>query len=181
MGRYENSLFDPIAADIAANASPGAEILEVGCGSGPLSVRLADNGFHVTAVDIDPREIDRARGRARRSEDAGSRAPTFMVGDVANLTFEDASFDLAVSTYSMHHWADKAAGLAEIARVLRPGGRALVWDLRHGFALFHLRAPDPLLGIAEGPLELRGITEWRWPFGFTFTRRLELARTDDEA
>ena len=181
MGWYENSLFGPIAADIAAHAPTGAAVLEVGCGSGPLSVRLAaEYGMGVTALDIDPGEIEQARERARRSVAEGNRAPTFLVGDVAQLPFDGASFDLVVSTYSMHHWADKAAGLAEIARILRPGGRALIWDLRRGFALFHLRAPDPLEGIADGPLMLLGITEWRWPFGFTFTRRLELAPSDEE-
>lgn len=181
MGWYENSLFGPIAADIAAHAPADAVVLEVGCGSGPLSVRLAaEYDMYVTALDIDPREIEHARERAGRSADAGNRAPTFLVGDVANLTFDDASFDLVVSTYSMHHWAHKSAGLAEISRVLRPGGRALIWDLRRGFALFHLRAPDPLEGMADGPLVLLGITEWPWPFGFTFTRRLELARPDGE-
>jgi ubiquinone/menaquinone biosynthesis C-methylase UbiE len=181
VGWYEDTLFGPIASDIAANAPADAAVLEVGCGSGPLSVRLAEYGMDVTALDIDPDEISRARVRARGAADAGQRAPTFLVGDVAGLTFDDASFDLVVSTYSMHHWADKSAGLAEIARVLRPGRRALIWDLRQGFALFHLRAPDPLEGIAEAPLVLIGVTAWRWPFGFTFTRRLELARPAEGA
>ena len=181
MGWYEDSLFGPIAADIAATAPAGATVLEVGCGSGPLSVRLVtDHGLDVTAFDIDPGEIVRAKARASRTADAGRPTPTFLVADVAALPFDDASFDVVVSTYSMHHWRDKPAGLAEIARVLRPGARALIWDLRRGFALFHLRAPDPLIGIGNGPLVLLGITEWRWPFGFTFTRRLELARPDDE-
>jgi ubiquinone/menaquinone biosynthesis C-methylase UbiE len=51
---------------------------------------------------------------------------------VAALTFPDRSFDLVVSTLSMHHWADPAAGLAEIGRVLRPDARALIWDFRPG-------------------------------------------------
>jgi ubiquinone/menaquinone biosynthesis C-methylase UbiE len=54
------------------------------------------------------------------------------VGDVAALAFPDRSFDLVVSTLSMHHWADPAAGLAEIGRALRPGARALIWDFRPG-------------------------------------------------
>ena len=58
MGWYENSLFGPIAADVAAIAPDGAVVLEVGCGSGPLSVRLAtDHGLSVTAFDIDPERI----------------------------------------------------------------------------------------------------------------------------
>jgi hypothetical protein len=65
--------------------------------------------------------------------------------------------------------------------VLRPGSPALIWDLRRGFSLFHLRSPDPLAGIDEGPLELREVTPWRWPFGFTFFRRLVLARPNGEA
>ena len=174
MGWYEDSLFGPIAADIASNAPAGTAVLEVGCGSGPLSVRLAaDHGLSVIAFDIDPDEIMRAK---RRAAGAGTRVPTFLVADVAGMPFDDASFDLVVSTFSMHHWDDKVAGLGEIARVLRPGARALVWDLRRGFSLFHLRSPDPLEGIAESALAVRTVSPWRWPFGFTFFRRLELHR-----
>ena len=60
--------------------------------------------------------------------------------------------------------------------VLRPGSRALIWDTRRGFSLFHLRSPDPLDGLEESPLEVRAVSEWAWPFGFTFFRRIELAR-----
>lgn len=180
MGWYEDSLFGPIAADIAANAPTGATVLEVGCGSGPLSMRLAtQHNLDVTAFDIDPGEIVRAKARARRSAQAGRPVPSFLVADVARIPFADASFDLVVSTFSMHHWDDKVAGLVEVSRVLRPGSRALIWDLRRGFSLFHLRTPDPLDGIADAPLELRGVTPWRWPFGFRFFRRLELERAGE--
>ena len=175
MGWYEDSLFGPIAADIARVASPEARVLEVGCGSGALSVRLArDHGFNVSAIDVDPGEIRRARERVSRA--ATRPGPEFLVADVASMPFDDGSFDLVVSTFSMHHWDDKTAGLAEIRRVLRPGGRALIWDTRRGFSLFHLRTPDPLDGIDDGPLELRDIAKWAWPFGLTFFRRLELQR-----
>ena len=177
MGWYENSLFGPIAADVAAIAPDGAAVLEVGCGSGPLSVRLAtDHGLSVTAFDIDPDEIVRAKRRADRTPFAGVPVPSFLVADVAGMPFDDASFDLVVSTFSMHHWDDKVAGLGEIARVLRPGAPALIWDLRRGFSLFHLRSPDPVDGIAESPLAVRAVSPWPWPFGFTFFLRLELAR-----
>jgi ubiquinone/menaquinone biosynthesis C-methylase UbiE len=181
MGWYEDSLFGPIAADIAANAPAGAAVLEVGCGSGPLSVRLAaEHGLNVTGFDIDPEEVVRARARASRFADASKPTPRFLVADVARMPFDDGSFDLVVSTFSMHHWDDKVAGLVDVCRVLRPGSRALIWDLRRGFSLFHLRTPDPLAGVDESPLELREVTPWRWPFGFTFFRRLELARAVDE-
>ena len=109
MGWYENSLFGPIADDIARVAPPGAAVLEVGCGSGALSIRLAaHHGLAVTAVDVDPDEIRRAREKAARTGSAGRATPEFLVADVARMPFDDASFDLVVSTFSMHHWDDKA-------------------------------------------------------------------------
>ena len=177
MGWYENSLFGPIADDIARVAPPGTAVLEVGCGSGALSLRLAaHHGLAVTAVDVDPGEIRRAREKAARALSTGPARPEFLVADVARMPFDDASFDLVVSTFSMHHWEYKAAGLEEICRVLRPGSRALIWDTRGGFSLFHLRTPDPLDGVEDAPLELREVRTWAWPFGLTFFRRLELAR-----
>jgi ubiquinone/menaquinone biosynthesis C-methylase UbiE len=182
MGWYENSLFGPIADDIASVAPSGTAVLEVGCGSGALSLRLAaHHGLTVTGVDVDPDEIRRAREKAARAAGAGWARPEFLVADVARMPFDDASFDLVVSTFSMHHWDDKVAGLADVCRVLRPGSRALIWDLRRGFSLFHLRTPDPLDGIDEAPLELRDVREWAWPFGFTFFRRLELGRPFEAA
>lgn len=171
------SFFGPIAADVAAAAPDGARVLEVGCGPGHLSIRLArQHGLDVTGLDLDPAMIERARANAGRLGNGKQRRPAFLVGDVASLAFPDGSFDLVVSTFSMHHWDDKVAGLGEIARVLRPGAPALIWDLRRGFSLFHLRSPDPIEGIAESPLAVRTVSPWPWPFGFTFFRRLELAR-----
>ena len=182
MGWYENSLFGPIADDIARVATPGTAVLEVGCGSGALSIRLAiEHGLAVTGVDVDPGEIRRAREKAARAASPDRARLDFLAADVARLPFDDASFALVVSTFSMHHWDDKRAGLAEVCRVLRPGSRALIWDTRRGFSLFHLRTPDPIDGIDGSPLELRDVREWAWPFGFTFFRRLELVRPIEPA
>jgi ubiquinone/menaquinone biosynthesis C-methylase UbiE len=115
-----------IAADVAAATPDGARVLEVGCGPGHLSIRLArQHGLEVTGLDLDPAMIQRARTNVDRLGDGDERRPSFLVGDVASLAFPDGSFDRVVSTLSMHHWADPAAGLAEIGRVLRPGGVAL--------------------------------------------------------
>jgi ubiquinone/menaquinone biosynthesis C-methylase UbiE len=54
----------------------------------------------------------------------------FQVGDVAALPFADNSVDLVVSTLSLHHWDDPAAGFNEIVRVLGPGGQAWIYDFR---------------------------------------------------
>src|SRR5215207_9273572 len=155
------SLFRPIAADVAAAAPDGARVLEVGCGPGRLSILLArEHGLDVTGLDLDPAMIERARRNAERSGNGGGSRPSFLVGDVSSLPFPDGSFDVVVSTLSMHHWADPTAGLSEIGRVLRPGGRALVWDFRRGFLPFHGRMPDPVGHTRGTPLRLVGATPW---------------------
>src|SRR5215207_5995944 len=174
------SFFGPIAADIAAAAPDGAQVLEVGCGPGHLSIRLARQyGLDVTGLDLDPAMIERARANADRAGDGDERRPSFLVGDVASLPFSDESFDLVVSTMSMHHWADPSAGMAEIDRLLRPGARALIWDFRPGFRPFHGELPDPVEHTHGAPLRVVGATPWRWPWRFNLTQRIELIRAGD--
>jgi SAM-dependent methyltransferase len=173
------SLYGRIAADVAAVAPDGARVLEVGCGPGRLSIRLArEHGLDVTGLDLDPAMIQRARANADRPGDGGERRPSFLVGDVASLPFPDGSFDLVVSTLSMHHWADPTAGLAEIGRVLRPGARALVWDFRPGTTPFHRHVPDPVEHTHGAPLRVASATPWRWPWRLNLTQRIELVRAD---
>ena len=176
-GLVLGSLYEGIAADVAALAPVGARVLEIGCGPGRLSILLTRrHGLEVTGLDLDPAMIERARANARRSEDGDGPRPAFLVGDVASLAFPDASFDLVVSTLSMHHWADPSAGLAEIGRVLRPGARALVWDLRPGMVPFHAHLPDPVGHTRGSSLRLTGATRWRWPWRVALTQRIELVR-----
>jgi SAM-dependent methyltransferase len=176
-------LYRRIAADVAAVAPDGAPVLEVGCGPGHLSIRLARHGFAVTGLDLDPAMIARARANADRLGNGDQRRPSFLVGDVAALAFPDQSFDLVVSTLSMHHWADPTAGLAEIGRVLRPGARSLVWDFRpgvrpHPFGPRHAHLPDPVQHARGTRLRVAKATPWPWPWWFTLTQRIELVRTD---
>ena len=168
-------LYRSIASDVAAVASPEARVLDVGCGSGTLATRLArDHGLDVTGVDLDPVMVERATANAFRKDETGRR-PSFVVGDVAALPFPDDSFDLVVSTLSMHHWDDPAAGLADIARVLRPGGRALVWDFGRGMVPFHGHMPDPAQRMHGASIRLVSVQPWRWPWRFTLADRIELA------
>ena len=89
-------------------------MLEVGCGRGELAERIAlEVGAEVVAVDQSERMVELAR---ERGVDA-------RVGDVQELAFDDRSFDCAVAAWMLYHVPDLDRGLAELARVLRPGGR----------------------------------------------------------
>jgi SAM-dependent methyltransferase len=171
------SLFDGIAADVAGAAPRGARVLEVGSGPGHLSIRLAQqHGLDVTGLDLDPAMVEHARANAARAD----AKPTFVAGDVASLPFPDGSFDLVVSTMSMHHWADPEQGLAEIGRVLRPDGKTLVWDLRQGLLPFVHGMSDPMSQVPGPGLRLVGATPWRWPWRFSLITRIELVRAVPE-
>jgi SAM-dependent methyltransferase len=158
--------YSRVADDVAAAAPAGARVLDVGCGPGHLAGRLADRGLAVTGIDLDPTMVELARRRV------GGRAEVAMA-NVAALPFEDGSFDLAVSTLSMHHWADPRAGLAEIARVLRPGGSALVFDFAGIRVPLHGHAEGPDAAIRGSALEVADDTQWRWPGPISLLRRVE--------
>jgi SAM-dependent methyltransferase len=160
--------FTRIAGDLATLA-PHARVLEVGSGPGRLAATIAKTapGVQVTGVDITPEMVQRASRLAARSGVADRVA--FVVGDVAALPFGDASFAVVVSTLSAHHWPDPAAGLAEIHRVLRPGGVARIYDLvdwlrrfeQHGVGIPERAADSPFggartrdLAIKVGPIPL---------------------------
>ena len=163
-----------IAADVAAASASDARVLEVGCGPGHLTIELAGrHGLDVTGLDLDPTMIQRASANAHRTTDAETQQPTFVVGDVAALPFPDKSFDMVVSTLSLHHWADPTAGLAEIGRVLRPGGRALIWDFRPGLP-FHRNLPDPIARAQRTALRVMSSAPWRWPWRLSLAQRVEL-------
>jgi SAM-dependent methyltransferase len=116
--------------DAVAEVAPG-RYLEVGCGPGDFAARVQQElGADVVALDISPRMVELTR--ARRVD--------ARLGDVQELPFEDASFDCAVAAWMLYHVPDLDRGLAELARVLRPGGRLVaatnsidnmheLWDL----------------------------------------------------
>jgi demethylmenaquinone methyltransferase/2-methoxy-6-polyprenyl-1,4-benzoquinol methylase/phosphoethanolamine N-methyltransferase len=134
--------------ELAAPA-PGETALDVGCGTGTLALalrsRLGTGAAH--GIDASPEMIEVARGKAAK---AGAGVD-FRVALVEALPFPDATFDLVTSSLMLHHLPDalKRAGLAEIRRVLRPGGRFLALDFAapsHS-PLGHLLA---LVGHARG-------------------------------
>jgi ubiquinone/menaquinone biosynthesis C-methylase UbiE len=140
-GLLFRGLYAEIAREIAAAAPAGASVLDVGCGPAEMLVRLArlSPTLRLTGVDVDAPMIDRAR---RKSARAGL-SPTLIVADAAALPFEDGSFDLVVSSFAVHHWPDPHAGLAEVMRVLKPSGRAIIWDIASPTAMVEAHAAGP--------------------------------------
>lgn len=115
-------------------------ILEVGCGWGELAEWLArETGAEVVATDLSPRMVELARDRGLDAR----------VADVQELPFEDASFDVAVAAWMLYHAPKLDRAIAELARVLRPGGR-LVAATNSRFHLIELREL-----VGSGPSTLR--------------------------
>ena len=131
-GLFGRRIFRRIAADVAAADLPaGAVVLDVGTGPGRLPRLIAQACPQVTVqgVDLSPEMIAHATETAA-AEGVPADRVRFDVADVADLPHESGSVDLVVSSLSLHHWEDRASGLREIARVLRPGGRAWIYDIR---------------------------------------------------
>ncbi|MHB8892346.1 MAG: class I SAM-dependent methyltransferase [Candidatus Limnocylindrales bacterium] len=172
--------YDDIAADCAVTLAgvDAPAILEVGPGPGHLAERLLvllPDG-HWTGLDIDRAMLDAAR---RRLADEGFEARSRAVeGDVAALPFEDASFDLVVSSLSAHHWPDAAAGFRGIRRVLRPGATALVFDLPETWG--HVETGFAGIGAASAAFESPELSRMRGLGPWTLVRRVELRRPADD-
>jgi SAM-dependent methyltransferase len=108
----------------------GVEAVEVGCGQGTLVNHLAPKGALVTGIDMSLGSIARAMAGARELGHADR--VRLLRADAERLPFADASFDAALSGGVLHHTPDIRAGIAEIHRVLRPGGRLVVMLYRRG-------------------------------------------------
>jgi SAM-dependent methyltransferase len=168
-GAVLGGFYEGIARDVAAAAPPGGRVLDVGCGPGHVVEHLAAHGLLVTGIDLDPRMIERARLRL------GATA-SLAVADVAALPFEADSFDVVLSTLSMHHWADTPGGLAEIARVLRPEGTALVYDLGGVLVPLHGGGHHPVDHVRGSALRVVDERPWRWPGPIALAHRIEARR-----
>ncbi|MBF6146417.1 class I SAM-dependent methyltransferase [Nocardia nova] len=142
-------LVDSLLADVAI----GGSVLDVGCGGGHLALSVAERAddVSVVGVDLSPDQVERATQRA-----GGLRERvTFRVASATDLPFADDCFSTVVSVGSIKHWPDRAAGMAELVRVLRPGGRLTVLEIDRGCTFeaaqgFVARMNAPKL--ARGPL-----------------------------
>lgn len=114
---------DPAAYDatlvrVRAHLTPGARVLELGCGTGTTAIRLADAAGTITATDIAAAMLDIARGRA---VEAGVTNVAFAQADAAEVA-AGAPYDAVMAFNLLHLMPDRAATLAAIRRDLRPGG-----------------------------------------------------------
>jgi ubiquinone/menaquinone biosynthesis C-methylase UbiE len=116
---YPRSLVELVVA--TAGVTAGDPVLEVGCGTGQLTERLAEFGFDLTAIDIGPSMVATARAAA------GERAGTFWPVGFEDLEMPDASLGLIISGGAFH-WVDPEVRFRKAARLLRPGGWLAVLD-----------------------------------------------------
>jgi ubiquinone/menaquinone biosynthesis C-methylase UbiE len=134
----------------------GAELLEVGCGTGAVSRFLTTlpGVAHVTGIDPSPLFVERAR------ELAGDLPIDFATGDARELELGDESFDAVVFHTALCHVPGCERALAEAHRVLRPGGTLAVFDGDYATMTMALDANDPLQSCAEAVLDMLVHDPW---------------------
>lgn len=131
-----------------SGAGPGKRVLDVCCGTGDVSLALARRGAEVVGLDFSEPMLAVARGRIPTDANV-----TFVQGDALDLPFGAAEFDAVTISYGLRNLADIPGGLAEMLRVIRPGGQVLILDFgKPGNAFWraayfgYLRVVVPLLG-----------------------------------
>ena len=157
------------AADLAGLA-PGSVVLDVASGTGDLALELARRvapGGEVVGCDFAEAMLERARAKAAARGHGGALAggavaPRFEWADAMSLPYADRSFDAATVGFGARNFADLARGLAEMARVVRPGGRVVVLEIttptKPPLSLFSRLWFDrfvPALGVLAGALAAR--------------------------
>ncbi len=135
------------AAELTADLPDGAGILEVAPGPGYLAIEIARLGrFHVTGLDISHTFVEIAGANARRE----GVSVDFRQGDASAMPFPDDSFDLIVCQAAFKNFSRPDAALAEMYRVLRPGGTAVIHDMRKEASNAAIRAE--VAGMRLGPV-----------------------------
>jgi ubiquinone/menaquinone biosynthesis C-methylase UbiE len=108
------------------DAGPADRAVDLACGPGTLALQFAKKIRWVCGVDLTPAMLDRAR-RTAAAENLGNLS--FMLGDALALPIGDGTLDVAVTSYSLHHMADGARVISEMARVVKRGGRVGIIDI----------------------------------------------------
>lgn len=132
------------ARTVAARLPDGGSVLEVAPGPGYLAIEIARLGdYRVSGLDISRSFVRIAAANARQA----GVAVDFHWGDAAHMPFPDAAFDFVVCRAALKNFADPAGALDEIHRVLKPGGRASIFDLRKDTTLAEIDAEVDGMGL----------------------------------
>jgi ubiquinone/menaquinone biosynthesis C-methylase UbiE len=151
--------FTALAARIAAIVPPAGAVLEVAPGPGFLSIELARRGLDVRAVDISKTFVE----IAQRNAAAEGVQARFELGNASALPIESATMDFVVCRAAFKNFSEPVKALAEMRRVLRPGGTALVIDLRRDVRMAEIRQHVDSMDV--------GLLN-RWFMRFTFRNML---------
>ena len=137
--------FKALALRIAAALPPGGAVLEVAPGPGFLSIELAKRGLQVRGVDISKTFVE----IAQRNAAADGAQARFEVGNAAALPVEDGVVDFVVCRAAFKNFTEPVKALSEMRRVLRPGGTALLIDMRRDVKVEELKRYVDGLGVSR--------------------------------
>lgn len=156
MTRKDLSEFERLARQLAAELQPGARILEIAPGPGYLSVALGKLGrFKITGLDISQSFVQIASQYAKR-EGVTAR---FIHGSASDIPLEDGLFDLIVCRAAFKNFSEPLKALNEMHRVLKPGGKAVIIDLRKDASW------DEIAAYVDG-LHVSAMNSWFMKFTF---------------
>ena len=146
---------------------PPLDVADLGCGEGYLTVETARWAKHVTAVDRSAGVLARAKALAARKKMSNI---TWKKGELEQLPIDDAAMDVALLSQALHHAGEPTAALSEAARILKPGGRLLILDLRpHDETWVRDKLGDRWLGFSDehlsGMLTRAGLIDNRVSLG----------------
>jgi ubiquinone/menaquinone biosynthesis C-methylase UbiE len=134
-----------LAARIAAMVPAGGSLLEVAPGPGFLSIELAKRGLQVRAVDISKTFVE----IARRNATAEGVTVRFQLGNASALPIDDESVDFVACRAAFKNFTEPVKALAEMRRVLRPGGHAMLIDMRRDVSVPELQRYVNGLGVSR--------------------------------
>ena len=129
---------------------PPVDVADLGCGDGYLTIEAARFARKVISIDRSPDVLARGKALAARRKVSNIK---WKRGDLERLPIPDASVDVALLSQALHHAGDPVRALSEARRILRPGGRVLVLDLReHSEAWVRATLGDRWLGFRDDQL-----------------------------
>ncbi|GHO89723.1 class I SAM-dependent methyltransferase [Dictyobacter formicarum] len=178
MVRLTRPLYQRVIEDLASLQLYEGKVLDVGTGPGVLARDIAHSfpRLQVYGIDLSTDMIRLARERTRQ-EQIKERVQ-FDIGDVRQLPYPDHSFDVVVSTISLHHWQELEQPLRELYRVLQPGGRVWIYDARF-IKTEVVEKAQASTSFAGTPMEHQLVRTGKWPFAIYRRFALQKERQTD--